>query len=265
MPENNTETDAAKTADNAAKTRDIIRALQCVVDPRMRPAVLGDRLLALEDDEILEVISLLHAMAYEGSKGAREAWSTLTGPGAFIDRLDKFRKSRLYHKAIKKKYEAVPALFSKGRAARGSDGEGQNFQVYGLADLSLGERMSKARQIDRGTRTKAGFDIDPKVISNILLNSRTTESDVLKIASRRPNDVAVLETIFHSNKWISRYQVKISIARNPYTPSNIARNLLPQLLQKDLLEIRYDSALHMEVRKAAQEIIDLKRRQMRPQ
>ncbi len=246
-----------------AKALEIIRAHQCVLDHSMRPTVLGDRLLALSDEEVLEIIPRLHEMAREGNEGAREAWSTLTDAQSFVDRLDAFRKSRLYHRAVKEESDIVTALFSRGEAARRTDGEDKSFQVYGLADLTLGERMAKARNLDKETRTKAGFDVSPRVIKNLLANPRTTESDVLKIASRRPNDAKVLETIHRNKKWISRYQVKIALARNPYTPANLSKNLLVQLMLSDLLEIRYDSALHMDVRKAALEIIRRKREQNR--
>lgn len=242
------------------KTREIIHAVLCVKDPALRPGALGDKLIALNDDLVIQVILRIHTLVCRGHQGARELWTILIDPRSFVGRLGKFRKSRIYHLAARAGLEEIQSLFSSGVAARKSDGGEQNFQVHGLADLTLGERLSMARKPNKEHRSKAAFDPDPRVIENLLTNARTTEMEVLKIAARRPNEGRILEAISRSRKWISRYQIRIALVRNPYTPANISKNLLPQLLLRDLIEVRDDSALDMPLRQAALALIEQKRK-----
>ncbi|MCZ7585876.1 MAG: hypothetical protein M5R36_22525 [Deltaproteobacteria bacterium] len=240
--------------------RDVVRAAQRVLDPKLLGPAVGDKILQLDDDRVVAVIEQIHGHAGDGDAEAKAAWGALMHPEAFVERLDAFRRSRIYHIAARLECEATLALFSAGEAARRSREEEHSFLVYGLADDAVGERMSKARRPDRDVRTQASYDTDPRVIVNLLENPRTTEMDVVRIAARRPADASVLTVIFRNKKWIARYIVKVALARNPYTPNNMSRNLLPQLLLKDLLEIRDDAALHASVRKAADRLIKIKRR-----
>ena len=69
------------------------------------------------------------------------------------------------------------------------------FLVYGLADKSTGHRRSMAKSNDKLVLDKVGYDQDPRVIRQLLLNSRMTERDIVKIAARRPNVPEVLTEI----------------------------------------------------------------------
>ncbi|MBZ0273969.1 hypothetical protein K8I61_18160 [bacterium] len=242
------------------RIQDLVRAAQRVLDQRLRINFLGERLLSYTDDETLDALDIIRELATTGDQDARDAWALVVHPETLVERLDPFRKSRLYHMAVRREDEAVVALFSEGMAARRSDRVADAFFNYGLPEKTLGERVAKARSTDKATRERVRYDIEPRVIETYLTNPRTTETDVVRLAARRPADPKILSTIFRNERWISRYMVKLAVARNPYAPVNITRNLLPQLLRKDLLDIRDDPSLHMEIRRAALDLLEDKRK-----
>jgi hypothetical protein len=110
--------------------------------------------------------------------------------------------------------------------------------------LTLGEKRSLARTHVKDRLDRLLYDTNPLVVKNILENPSLTEHDVLKMASRRPNHENVLVTIYRNDRWVSSYDVKTAIVRNPYTPVPIALGLLLFLRQQDLSEIAADSTLH---------------------
>ena len=99
------------------------------------------------------------------------------------------------------------------------------------------------------------------VIERLLVNPRTTERDVVQLAARRPSKAPVLMEIYKSKKWMTRYTVKRAVARNPYAPVNLAKNIIPSLQVKDLSDIEDDGSLHSELRDEARALIARKRKQ----
>ncbi|MCB1153685.1 MAG: hypothetical protein H6684_02330 [Deltaproteobacteria bacterium] len=241
----------------------MVAKLQNIVDPALRVTYLGEKLMVLKDDmELVYVIRSLHRQAESGDSLARDAWSVLINPDTLVNRLDKFRRSRVYHLASREEDEVALSLFTNGPAARTSDeNEVNDFLSYGMADKTVGERISVAMRTDQDTRKAASYDTDPRVIERLLVNPRTTERDVVQLAARRPSKAPVLMEIYKSKKWMTRYTVKLAVARNPYTPVNLAKNIIPSLQVKDLSDIEDDGSLHSELRDEARALIARKRKQ----
>lgn len=99
--------------------------------------------------------------------------------------------------------------------------------------LTLGERKAFARRNDRETIVKALHDPSASVIRILLDNPALTESDVLRLCSRRPIAPAVLREVFRNWRWIVRYNVKIAIVLNPSTPIDISLQIVPHLKSQD--------------------------------
>ncbi len=124
-----------------------------------------------------------------------------------------------------------------------------------LSGTSLGMRKYMARKPNPGMLEKLLLDPDPTVIRNLLRNPRMTEREVLKICSRRPNHPEVLEEVANSSKWSTRYQVKLALAQNPYTPSTVSLPLLPQLNTPHLERIAGMDNLPPQVLYMAEEVL----------
>lgn len=120
-----------------------------------------------------------------------------------------------------------------------------------LAEISLGARRSIARGEDHPVLERLLLDPDPAVIQHLLVNQRITEDDVLRIASRRPILGSTLGLIYASRRFGSRPRVLLSLARNPYCPTDVAIAALARLPMAQLRQIERDATLHETVRQHA--------------
>ncbi len=128
---------------------------------------------------------------------------------------------------------------------------------YGMGRImTLGERKSLARRPSRKVLETVMADPHPAVIKNLLRNPKLTERDVVVLASRRPNYEEVLSQIYQSPKWSTRYQVKLALARNPYTEPSISLKLVPMLLRQHLVEMLQDRNLHPSVLVACRRFLE---------
>jgi hypothetical protein len=115
-----------------------------------------------------------------------------------------------------------------------------------LSEIPLGRRRSLALGDDAQLLELLARDLDPVVIRHLLRNPRTRESEVIRIAARRPVAPSTLEEIFRSERWSQRPRVRAALARNPYCPTAIALRLVPALPLPELREMRNDPGMHEE-------------------
>ena len=120
-----------------------------------------------------------------------------------------------------------------------------------LAEISLGARRSIARGDDHPVLERLLLDADPTVIQHLLVNPRVTEDDVLRITSRRPIAGSTLGLVYASRRFGSRSRVLLSLARNPYCPTDVAIAALARLPMEKLRQIERDATLHQTVRQHA--------------
>ncbi|QQR91538.1 MAG: hypothetical protein IPJ88_07405 [Myxococcales bacterium] len=105
---------------------------------------------------------------------------------------------------------------------------------YGVGrPLSLGERKTLARTVDRKLMARALHDPDPSVIELLLGNPKVTESDVVRLCARRPASYEVLQRVYCHPRWITKAAIKRALALNPALPLGYCLLLLPQLLSQD--------------------------------
>ncbi|MBR59449.1 MAG: hypothetical protein CMH54_15730 [Myxococcales bacterium] len=121
-----------------------------------------------------------------------------------------------------------------------------------LDEITLGRRKSLARTADRDMRMKLILDTEPSVIAMLLRNPRILESDVLRIVSRRPVPVGVLEVVFQNGAWGNRPSVIEALAYNPYTSPSLACPLVPLLPKAVRDGLKSGSFIHDWVRAAAE-------------
>lgn len=121
--------------------------------------------------------------------------------------------------------------------------------------MPLGVRKSLARKQNPGTIEALLREQDPTVVRNLLANPRTVEDMVVKMASLRPTSEEVLQEIYISQKWISRYSVRKALVFNPYAPSRAVHSLIPTLLMADLIDVTQSNVLLPGLRAAAKRFI----------
>lgn len=230
----------------------LARSLSSIADQGVRAAYLRHTLLTRRPEEVADLFTvamttaegripghtlLLQAMslalADESCNGLREAVrSVLEGrqqPGL----AQALRRDPVNEEA---ETQRIPD-FGKGRT------------------LSLGERKSLARRNDREMLARVLRDPHPAVIRIVLGNPGLIESDIVRLCARRPVSTEVLREVFRSPRWIVRYQVKLTLALNPYSPLDIALQLTPHLNAQDLRRVALAEDLSPDLREACRRLM----------
>jgi hypothetical protein len=240
-------------------TEKLARSAAQIYDPVLRRYFLVLRLIEQADALVVEFLHQVQNRALRGDLAAQSVVASGLDAQLLADEFGRDRVARLYHEANRKKYQEVCNLFRTLRPARTPDGDEDSFYKYGLVNLTIGERTSAARSTDPDLLNRVGYDVDPRVIRQLLQNPRLTEAMVVTITARRPNRPNILTEVYHAMKWRARPEVRLALVRNPYTPPQIAMALLPTLKRQELAAVLGDGKVHREVRAAAAAALQAKK------
>lgn len=125
-------------------------------------------------------------------------------------------------------------------------------------DITVGERRTIARKGSRDIVKRLTLDPHPLVIENVLENTDTTESDVLKIAARRPTKPAILRRVVQHTDWFGRLNVRKALVLNPYNDTGMSLKLLPTIGIDALRNVRFGSDVHENLGDAAEYLVDMR-------
>jgi len=194
---------------------------------------------------------------------AMHALADLLGDDGLIDyerRTDWYQVARLRgHEALTRMLLPRAARLEAPKVHAQSD----PVAAYMERPVPLGERRSLARGKDKDLLERLLLDPHPLVIRNLLENPALTEEWVLRLVTRRPVRTEVLAEVAASRRWFHRYRVRLALARNPYTPTDLSVRCVPELQTPDLADMAQDGGLHEEVVMAAREELG-RRRPERP-
>lgn len=241
-------------------TEEIVQKGLGILDPIMRANYIAEKLALMNEETIIHILRLIFVRASKRIYGYREFLEGGIDADKIKEKIGKFKFSRLYHLARKNNFQDIVTLFSMVPPERPAVGDEEMFQVYGEAEKTIGERRFSARSTNILLLDKIGYDINPLVIKQLLLNPRMTEENVVKIAARRPNYTEVLKEIYNNKKWISQYNVKLAIISNPYSPPHLCLSLLPFLMLRDLKRLCHDGSLNKDVQKEANRLLEQKKK-----
>ncbi|MFI5323786.1 MAG: hypothetical protein ACHQ6U_09705 [Thermodesulfobacteriota bacterium] len=118
----------------------------------------------------------------------------------------------------------------------------QNVTVK-VSMLNIGQKIKLAILGNREARTLLIRDPNRIVSKAVLKNSRLTDSEIVMISQSKIVNEEILREIAESRKWARLYQVKLSLVNNPKTPPHISINLLRQLRDFDLRNLRWNKNL----------------------
>ncbi len=226
----------------------LISTLQAVPDAAMRSHILAEKVQALP---ALQAAKLLQAVIVGASrhKGPYCLLLDAFSVPLLTQRMGNGFMSALYTAAQDQGFEELVSLLSRPDASRAADDQ----EPAPQDDLPAGVRMSRAKTLNRNELTRMLADTDPRVIRTLLQNPALTESDVLKLCSRRPAAAAVQREVFSNKKWSSRYRVKKALAYNPYTPTDLGLKIIHFLMAQDVLYVAQSLDLHPALREMAQQ------------
>jgi hypothetical protein len=209
----------------------------------MRTMRLAQKLSALPDTTLVDIINDVFVRAGPGDIDRAQFILSVVDIFNLAD-TPPMRLLALYHLSISRGYATTAHIFMAPSPKKIPFGEYDFVEGRDMDYLTLGEKRSLARTHTKEKLDRLLYDTSPLVVRNILENPSLTEADVLRMASRRPNHEKVITTIYKNDRWVSSYDVKTAIVRNPYTPVPIALGLVLFLKKQDLAEIAADSTLH---------------------
>lgn len=160
--------------------------------------------------------------------------------------------------------DEVAGLLASGPAWRTLDEDAAARSDARNFPETLGLLKTKARTArDPDALARLALASNPSVVRNLLLNSRLTEPDVVRLAARRPALGEPLVEVWRS-RWGARHAVRRALALNPYLPPEVGVKLLPLLLRTDWEEIASDGGLHPALRAEAQSLLLAHRAALQP-
>jgi hypothetical protein len=231
------------------------RRLEPVLEPEMRRALVLEWLMDCTGDAFCDVASAVLARTRAADLLRRALCDVLTSVPC--SRLDYDRRKDLYAEAARLGKAEIMRLL-RTVPAKEAVGNPQRLLSKELSELPLGRRRALAKGSHPHWLEQLAKDCDPVVIANLLVNPRTVEPDVVRIAASRPVAAEALVEISKCARWFSRVPVRKALARNPYCPVEIATGIVTSLPLEDLRDMRGDPDLHPET--AAQLQQELKRR-----
>ena len=227
---------------------ELARRLAALPALEMRRAVLRDLLAPLD---AAEAVRLCGEVVRRGADGAPFDVAVLA-LGAILDAGD------LSYERHEELYEAALARMLLS-AQPPPPGRPQRAPIPGRPEITLGERKSLARatpsKLPREVFERLLRDDDPSVVEILLANPRLTETDVVRIAARRPTTPELQRAVYRCERFVQRYPVKRALAFNPYTPSDVAARLVPMLTRSDARALAADPQVAETVRKLAQSLL----------
>ncbi|MCC6806756.1 MAG: hypothetical protein IT381_04995 [Deltaproteobacteria bacterium] len=222
--------------------------LSAISEPIARERRVVEWLREMDPGYAVRVLAAVIDRAHGRSTPAQRVLHALVGLRRYETELGYQRLSELYRHADDFGLSTVKDLLLEGRPQRFAPGRGSENEHL---EKTLGERKALATTRDRDVLDRLLFDRHPHVIRILLKNRRLVESDVVRLAARRPASPEVLREIVQAPSWIARYRVKLALVCNPYTPTNVALSLLGFLLAPDLRAVAASSTLAKEVRTRA--------------
>ena len=238
----------------------LIARLKAIRDPRMRVLALIEALGTGDAGAWIDAIAAIVARSHTiDDADSNVAVQTVTHAAAEPS-LPYDTRKRLYEAAIERNHPSIARLFLGASPTTGAPGELAKQLAPERAlkptgrPLTLGERKALARTNKREQILLLLRDPHPAVVAILLDNPHVTESDILKIASRRPCVPECLARLAAHPRWSVRHAVKRALVMNPSTPLADAIRIATTMRAAELAELAEDPALPEPLRVHAAEV-----------
>ena len=220
-----------------------------IQDRGLRRNVLLELVESTDDGTLIGLLPRLDARAEQGERAVRWLQTELALTPSVLAELPYDRIAELYAiaRAAGQERLALRFLTDKPIVQRVAIETPQIMPVAIGRPSSAGERTARAKSRDRMALDRLMHDRDPRIIRVLLDNPIVIERDVVRIAAMRPTNPAVLELLASHPRWSPSYRVRTALAFNPFTPTKLARQLLPTLFRQDLLELQGSKILPLEL------------------
>ena len=100
--------------------------------------------------------------------------------------------------------------------------------------LNVSQRMRLATKASRLERQVLLRDNSPQVLMALVANPRIDEQEVRDLVRSPHAASGVLQHVAKDRRWSANYEIRLSLIKNPKTPTPLAQRLLPSLRTPDL-------------------------------
>jgi hypothetical protein len=125
-----------------------------------------------------------------------------------------------------------------------------------VSKLTLGEKISSARQCSHALIKVLLFEQDPRIFAALLVNQRLREDDLVELATSDRATTDQLVMLAHDRRWSSRYAIRRALVLNPVTPRSVAASQLRFLSRKDLRLIYGNPETSVYIRRCIERMTD---------
>ena len=227
----------------------LFATLASVADPSVRIAYLRSEWVPGPAEDVAEVLEVAACGADAGLVAFRQGLLELAvaiAPSSY----DAVRKDAATH-AIVRGLDAARSLLVPESVEHPSNASTRSPRPTPGKTITLGERKSFARRTSKSMVEKVASDPHPDVIRILLSNPTLRESDVIRIASRRPVPGDVLREILVHPRWFVRYPIRFALVQNPYLPTTLGAALVRGLRRQDAASLVGSSELPESIRAIA--------------
>lgn len=236
--------------------------LRCARVPElaMRVGLVRDVLSESSASTAVFILDHLIRGALTGDDRAESGW---TGTVLYLlsapdDAVVYARLSRWYEVARAEQRDHVGAVLLDVPAHRTVKNARALQQPRLCRDVSLGARRQMASGADRALLERLMEDLSPLVVQKLCDNPRMELARILGVATRRPNLAGALAILARSPRWICRYEMRLALVNNPYTPTGASLKMLPLLHGPDLRRVAQAGDLHPALATTAGRLLDLR-------
>ncbi|HET7435890.1 MAG TPA: hypothetical protein VFN10_14375 [Thermoanaerobaculia bacterium] len=131
----------------------------------------------------------------------------------------------------------------------------KKFAVWArVAFMSVSEKVQLAFKGDRSARLVLVRDRNRLVCSAVMRNPRLTDQEVDNIAGMRNVDSEVLRLIGMKKDWMGKYNIMLTLCRNPKAPVGLVLTFINRLTLRDLKGLKDDKGVSQAVRDSARRL-----------
>jgi hypothetical protein len=117
--------------------------------------------------------------------------------------------------------------------------------------MGLAEKVQLAFRGDRTVRMLLIRDRNKLICSAVMRNPRMSEQEAEAIASMRNVDDEVLRLLGNRRDWMGKYNIMLTLCRNPKAPIGVVLPLINRLTLRDLKGLKDDKGVQQVVREIA--------------
>jgi hypothetical protein len=120
-----------------------------------------------------------------------------------------------------------------------------------LLFMTVAEKVMVAYRGDRTARMLLVRDRNRLICSAVMRNPRMSEQEAENIASMRNVEDEVLRLLASRRDWVGKYNIMLTLCRNPKTPVGVVLPFINRLTLRDLKGLKDDRGVQQVVREMA--------------